>query len=231
MAMHSRLVAEDKPGSGARSAASYSTWHNGMERSIAYFHNSIGLLTEIIGGPTPASVALVPDVQLPNGDRPMPIAPQTWHLSQTVEYQYSLDRAVIDYASRNRERLLFNIYKMGANSIERGSKDSWTITPTKVDALKEAGKNAKPGDEDPMMAAFFGRAGAVDPSLYKAVLQKPENRDPRGYIIPADQADMPTAVAFLNALIKTGVDVEKATKPFKVGDKTYPAGSLSLIHI
>eukprot|EP00456_Euglypha_rotunda_P021014 TRINITY_DN18182_c0_g1_i1.p2 TRINITY_DN18182_c0_g1~~TRINITY_DN18182_c0_g1_i1.p2 ORF type:complete len:217 (+),score=55.91 TRINITY_DN18182_c0_g1_i1:77-727(+) len=49
--MHSRLIAEGKAGSGTRSAARYSTWHNGMERSVAYFHNSIGLLTEIIGGP------------------------------------------------------------------------------------------------------------------------------------------------------------------------------------
>ena len=75
MAMHSRLVAEDKPGSGARSAAPYSTWHNGMERSVAYFHNSIGLLTEIIGGPTPTTVNLVPELQLPGNDRPAPIAP------------------------------------------------------------------------------------------------------------------------------------------------------------
>ncbi|MBA4012065.1 MAG: peptidase [Phenylobacterium sp.] len=224
MAMHSRLVAEDKRGSGARSAASYSTWHNGMERSIAYFHNSIGLLTEIIGGPTPETVKLVPNLQLPNGDRPAPIAPQTWHLSQTVEYQWTMNRAVIDYASRNRERLLANIYKMGANSIERGSKDSWTITPTKIDLLNEAAKKAKPAAEDDMMASFFGRAGAVDPSLY-SVLQAPEARDPRGYVIPADQADMPTVTAFVNALIKTGVDVDRATKPFKVGTKTYPAGS------
>jgi len=224
MAMHSRLVAEDKRGSGARSAASYSTWHNGMERSIAYFHNSIGLLTEIIGGPTPETVKLVPNLQLPNGDRPAPIAPQTWHLSQTVEYQWTMNRAVIDYASRNRERLLSNIYKMGANSIERGSKDSWTTTPTKIDLLNEAAKKAKPAAEDDMMASFFGRAGAVDPSLY-SVLQAPEARDPRGYVIPADQADMPTVTAFVNALIKTGVDVEKATKAFKVGTKTYPAGS------
>ncbi|WP_312162530.1 M14 family metallopeptidase [Phenylobacterium sp.] len=224
MAMHSRLVAEDKPGSGARSAASYSTWHNGMERSIAYFHNSIGLLTEIIGGPTPETVKLVPNLQLPNGDRPMPIAPQTWHLSQTVEYQWTMNRAVIDYASRNRERLLSNIYKMGANSIERGSRDSWTVTPTKIDLLNEAAKDAKPAGEDEMMASFFGRAGAVDPSLY-SVLRTPESRDPRGFIIPSDQADMPTVTAFVNALIKTGVDVERATKPFKVGAKTYPAGS------
>ena len=214
MAMHSRLVAEDKPGSGARSSAPYSTWHNGMERSVAYFHNAVGLLTEITGGPTPMELNLSPDAQLPNNDRPMPAPPQTWHLKQTVEYQWSLDRAVLDYASRNRERLLFNIWKMGANSIARGGQDSWTVTPTRIDALKEAGKT-HPGPN----------AASVDPALYKTILQAPEQRDPRGYILPADQADMPTVAAFLNALIKAGVEVEKATKPFTVAGKTYPAGS------
>lgn len=214
MAMHSRLVAEDKRGSGARSAASYSTWHNGMERSVAYFHNAIGLLTEIIGGPTPTTVNLVPELQLPNNDRPAPIAPRVWRLQDSLDYQMTMNLSVIDYAARNRERLLFNIWKMGDNSIKRGSQDSWTMTPTRVEALEEAGKG-KPGP--------FG--AAVDPTLYKAVLETPEARDPRGYVIPSDQADMPTVTAFLNALIKTGVDVEKATKAFTIGGKTYPAGS------
>ena len=214
MAMHSRLVAEDKPGSGARSAAPYSTWHNGMERSVAYFHNSIGLLTEIIGGPTPTTVNLVPELQLPGNDRPAPIAPREWRLQDSLDYQWTMNRAVIDYAARNKERLLFNIWKMGDNSIKRGGQDSWTMTPTRVEALQEAGKG-KPGP--------FGQA--VDPTLYKAVLETPESRDPRAYVIPSDQADMPTVTAFLNALIKTGVDVEKATKSFAIGGKTYPAGS------
>ncbi len=214
MAMHSRLVAEDKPGSGARSAAPYSTWHNGMERSVAYFHNSIGLLTEIIGGPTPTTVNLVPELQLPGNDRPAPIAPRVWRLQDSLDYQMTMNLAVIDYAARNRERLLFNIWKMGDNSIKRGSTDSWTTTPTRVEALAAAGKG-KPGP--------YG--AAIDPSLYKTVLQTPESRDPRAYVIPADQADMPTAVAFLNALIKTGVDVDKADKAFTISGKTYPAGS------
>lgn len=214
MAMHSRLVAEDKPGSGARSAAPYSTWHNGMERSVAYFHNSIGLLTEIIGGPTPTTVNLVPELQLPGNDRPAPIAPRVWRLQDSLDYQMTMNLAVIDYAARNRERLLFNIWKMGDNSIKRGSTDSWTTTPTRVEALAAAGKG-KPGP--------YG--AAIDPSLYKAVLQTPESRDPRAYVLPADQADMPTVVAFLNALIKTGVDVDKADKAFTIAGKTYPAGS------
>ncbi len=217
-AMHSRLIAEGKAGSGMRSAARYSTWHNGMERSVSYFHNSIGLLTEIIGGPTPAKIPLVPATQLPRGDEPMPIAPRDWHLQDSLDYQWSLNRAVMDYASRNRERLLFNIWRMGANSIARGSRDSWTMTPTKVDRLKEAAPFKEEGDS--------GRgAKKVDPALYTALTQVPAERDPRAYIVPADQRDLPTAITFLNALIKAGVEVERADQAFTAGGKHYPAGS------
>ncbi len=74
-AMHSRLVAEGKGGSAMRTGANYSTWWNGGLRTITYFHNMIGILTEIIGSPTPMNIPLVADKQLPQGDWPMPIAP------------------------------------------------------------------------------------------------------------------------------------------------------------
>ncbi|PTQ08290.1 peptidase [Sphingomonas oleivorans] len=227
-AMHSRLLAENKPGSGMRSAAPYSTWHNGMERSVAYFHNSIGLLTEIIGGPTPENIPLIPDTQLARNDEPLPVAPGEWHLRDSLEYQWSLDRAVLDYASRNRERLLFNIYRMGANGIARGNRDSWTVTPADVDAVKTAGasKTSSAGATAPATPVEPARArGSVDPALYDKILRDPAKRDPRGYIIPAGQADMPAVVTFLNALFKTGVDVERATADFTIAGKRYPAGS------
>jgi hypothetical protein len=216
-AMHSRLIAEGKPGSTMRSGANYSTWNNGMERSISYFHNALGLLTEIIGHPTPAKIPLVPKNQLARNDLPAPIAPQTWHFKQSIDYERSINRAVLDYASRNRERLLLNIWRMGNNSIERGSQDSWTITPQRIDALEAAAKSGA--------GEHVRGAETADPKLYDAILHDPKLRDPRGYIIPADQPDLPTAVGFLNALIKAGVDVETATKAFTVAGKTYPAGS------
>ncbi|MFN3582524.1 M14 metallopeptidase family protein [Phenylobacterium sp.] len=216
-AMHSRLIEEGKPGSTMRSGATYSTWNNGMERSITYFHNAVGLLTEITGHPTPMTIPLVARNQIARNDLPAPVAPQTWRFRQSIDYSLSLNRAVLDYAARNRERLLLNIWRMGDASIKRGSQDSWTTTPKDIEALEAAAKGK------PLVGS--GRTQGLDPSLYKAVLRDPARRDPRGYIIPADQADLPTAVKFLNALMKTGVDVERATKPFKVGDKTYPAGS------
>ena len=80
-----------------RSGANYSTWWNGGLRTIAYFHNMIGILTEIIGNPTPIQIPLVPDKQLPTGDWPMPIAPQTWHYRQSIDYEMSNNRAMLDY--------------------------------------------------------------------------------------------------------------------------------------
>src|SRR3954466_15822958 len=55
VAMHTRLVSQGKGGSAMRSSAPYSTWFNGGMRTSTYFRNMIGILTEIIGGPTPMS--------------------------------------------------------------------------------------------------------------------------------------------------------------------------------
>jgi hypothetical protein len=217
-AMHGRLIAEDKPGSAMRSAAPYSTWFNGGLRTTGYFHNVVGILTEIIGTPTPMQLPLVPNRQLSNQDEPYPIAPQIWHFKQTIEYIESMDRAVMDYASKNKENLQYNRYIMGRNSIKRGNEDSWTITPKRVAALETAAK-ASP------LPQSARNEGAVDPKLYDTVLHDPAQRDPRGYIIPPDQADLPTTVKFLNALIKSGITIDKATKAFTVQGKTYPAGT------
>ena len=121
-AMHNRFIAENKPGATMRRGANYSTWWNGGLRTTVYFHNMIGLLTEAIGNPTPMEVAFVPDRQIMSGDLPFPIKPQIWHFRQSIEYSITANRAVLDVASRNKEHFLFNIYKMGKDSIETGSQ-------------------------------------------------------------------------------------------------------------
>src|SRR5262249_43342332 len=56
-------------------------------------------------------------------------------------------------------------------------------------------------------------------------LRQPERRDPRGYVLPADQPDFLTATKVINTLIRNGVSVLRAKTPFNIGDKKYPAGS------
>jgi len=220
-AMHQRLVADGKGGSAQRSGANYSTWWNGGLRTICYFHNMIGLLTEIIGNPTPMQIPLVAEKQLPTGDLPLPIAPQTWHYRQSIDYEMSNNRAILDYASRNRETLLYDSYLMGKHSIQNGSEDHWTITPRRVEALKAAAETSASSTSNAPNGV-----PTLKSELYQSVLRDPKFRDPRGYILPSDQADFPTAIKFANALLKTGITVLKASQAFTVNGKNYPAGSL-----
>jgi hypothetical protein len=143
-AMHNRFVAENKPGATMRRGANYSTWWNGGLRTTVYFHNMIGLLTESIGNPTPIEVAFVPDRQIMSADLPFPIKPQVWHFRQSIEYSITANRAVLDVASRNKEHFLFNIYKMGKDSIENGTRDTWTMYPKRIQTVKDEIARSRP---------------------------------------------------------------------------------------
>jgi len=238
-AMHNRFVAENKPGATMRRGANYSTWWNGGLRTTVYFHNMIGLLTESIGHPTPMEVAFVPDRQIASADLPYPIKPQVWHFRQSVEYSITANRAVLDVASRNKEHFLYNIWKMGKDSIEAGNRDNWTIYPKRIQAVKDDAARARAATAKPGLApapaggpggpggpgSGFGGGGALPLDQYNKLVQRPEWRDARAYILPSDQTDFLTATKFMNALIKTGIQIHRATAPLSMSGKSYPTGS------
>ncbi len=222
-AMINRLNEEGKPGYTQRGGSVFSTWWNGGLRTTAYFHNIVGLLTEIIGNPTPSKVPLVPSRLIPNAATPNPVIPQVWLFRQSIDYSVSLNYAVLDYAVRNKEHVLFNIYRMGKNSINRGNQNNWSLSPKKIEAINEAYKKDQKQPEAGAAEQRF--ADTIPAKYFDAIFTDLKLRDPRGYIIPADQADFSTAVKFVNALIMSGVRVHKASANFTVEGKTYPAGS------
>ncbi|HEX8906242.1 MAG TPA: M14 family metallopeptidase, partial [Longimicrobiaceae bacterium] len=228
-AMHSRFEAEGKPGVTMRRGSSYSTWWNGGLRTTAYFHNMIGLLTETIGNPTPIDIPFVVNQQLPRADLPFPIEPQRWHFRQSIDYSVTANYAVLDVASRYRETFLYRIWRMGANAIARGGGDHWTTYPSRLDAVAESlrARRGNTGANAVMVPGgqFQGAPNPEESRRLLALLHRPEWRDPRGYVISADQPDFPTAAKFVDALLENGVEVMRATAPFTVAGKRYPAGS------
>ena len=225
--MHNRFVAEDKPGVTLRSGASYSTWWNGGLRTTAYFHNIIGLLTETIGNPTPQTIPFLPDRRLTRGDLPLPIEPQEWHFRQSIDYSVTANKGVFDIASKRKEDFLFNIYKMGKNAIERGNSDHWTDYPKRIAAARAALSQGRGGTAVQAQGGGGGGRGGASAGRadFLRLMRAPEQRDARGYIIPSDQRDFLTATKFVEALLETGVRAHRATAPFQVAGKSYPAGS------
>ena len=230
-AMATRFNAEGKGGVTSRKGSSYSTWWNGGLRTTVYFHNMIGLLTETIGNPTPVTIPFLPSKQLPDANLHLPIEPQLWHFRQSIDYSLTANWAVLDLASRNRENFLFNIWRMGMNSIERGSRDSWTPTPRRViaaqNALTPPGGRGRGdlGNPDEGFNTAGGRGGGGTAEQFKQMLRNPEWRDARAYVLPSNQPDFATATKFVNTLLKVGVTVHRSTAPFTVAGKSYPAGS------
>lgn len=122
-AMHARFAVEGKAGFTTREGANFSVWYNGGLRTTSYFHNMIGILTESAGSPTPMDIPFVPSRMLQSKTNPAPIAPQPkWHFSQAIDYSISANRAILDYASRHKDDLLFNIYRMGKTRSNAAAK-------------------------------------------------------------------------------------------------------------
>lgn len=202
--MHQRLIADGLGGTVMREGANYSGWWNGGLRTTTYFHNMVGILTETWGSPNPTDAPFVNNRQIPTIDLPKPLDVRLWHLTDSLRYEISANYAVLDYASRFRERLILNAYQSARNGIDRGLTDTWTRYPTRVN---KDGKDA---------------------------LAKAEYRDARAYVIPADQPDFATATKFVENLIRTGIEVDvlsEKTETWAAGSYVVRTGQAFRPHI
>ena len=192
-------------------------------------------LTEIIGNPTPMNIPPTQGMILPRADLPAPIEPQQWHFRQSIDYSVTANYAVLDLASRYKDQFLYNIYKMGSNQIERGSRDHWTVSGEDMTRLQSAMAAAAPAGAGAGAGAGGGAGqgrgggrggrGGLSMATYTSVLKDPSRRDPRTFIVPSNQTDFATATKFINALRYIGVEVQQATAPFTVSGQSYPAGT------
>jgi len=227
-AMINRLIQEDKPGYTERAGSPYSTWYNGGLRTTTYFHNMIGLLTEIIGSPTPSEIPVVPNRLIPSSANPYPITPRKWYFKNSIDYSVSLNYGVLMYAARHRDELLYNIYRMGKNSIARGSKDNWTLYPSKTALIQDYFKKdqpAKPKEDNATPEGWGRNIASISNKYFDTVFKNANFRDARAYVLSSAQPDFATATRFVNALIRAGIEIQQASTSFNINGKTYPAGS------
>ena len=128
-AMANRFAIKNMP--GVVSDFQYSMWWNGGMRTVPYFHNMIGILTETAHA-TPTPRYYDPD-SLPEmlGSRrsntptngtdifyPYPWEGGESHFRDAVDYMITASMGILSIASDMRYRWLKNIYLMGQDAIE-----------------------------------------------------------------------------------------------------------------
>src|SRR5690606_17296625 len=113
----------------------------------------------------------------PNNATPYPVTPRPWHFADAIDYSVSLNYAILDYASRFGDELLYNRYKMGHNAIERGNRDHWTAKPRYIHQIETDYEAAIAADE---AEGQTRRGRNIPTSYYDAVFDDPALRDPRG---------------------------------------------------
>ena len=135
-AMSNRFAMKQMP--GAVSDMIYSMWWNGGMRTVPYFHNMIGLLTETshataspryydpeerpaqVGNPRRGQSAPTSGVDIfypypwPGGDS---------RFSDPVRYTFTASMAVLDIAADLKSRWLYGIYSMGRDAIAAADED------------------------------------------------------------------------------------------------------------
>jgi len=196
-AMGNRFALEGM--AGAISDVGFSMWWNGGMRTVPYFHNMIGILTEtghdsasprfydpkifprtIAYRANPGAIGKLPDEE--DGEEftgvpparvlyPDPYRGGESHFSEPVAFMITGSIAVLRAAADSRLKWLTNINRMGHDSIAAGESGT------------------------------------------------------RFYVIPGEQRHIDEARNMVNVLIEGGIEIEVAESAFRIGDQRYPEGT------
>lgn len=117
---------------GVISGTAFSMWWNGGMRTAPYYHNQIGILTEVAHR-TPTPRYYDPD-SIPRSIRGTPsngteiFYPYPWkggesHFRDAVDYMMMASMGILHYASDSRETVLYSFYQMGADAVNKAGED------------------------------------------------------------------------------------------------------------
>jgi hypothetical protein len=192
-AMAKRLEEENMPGVVSR--MSFTMWWNGGMRTVPYFKNMVGLLSEV--GHASATPQYHEPDRLPeyfgtgshriSAREPSVYYANPWQggwarLGDAVQYHFVSSLGAIDIASRLREDWLFNIYRMGRDAIAAGAAGGPYAYVIPVDTMQW-----DPGEAVNLVNTL--RRGGVEVQRATAAFTAGGTRYAAGsYIVPASQA-------------------------------------------
>ena len=117
---------------GVATNSTYDTWWHGGFRTVPYFHNSIGILSEAASASlmTPVTVKSedlarnrtirgLPDLLTPATNYPDPWRGGEWHPRDIARIEMIASRSLLEMAAKFRPRYLKNFYELGRSNLRR----------------------------------------------------------------------------------------------------------------
>jgi len=119
---------------GVATNSTYDTWWHGGFRTVPYFHNSVGILSEAASARlmTPVTVKSedlarnrtirgLPDLLTPATNYPDPWRGGEWHPRDIARIEMVASRSLLEMAAKFRPRYLKNFYQLGRSNLTRSA--------------------------------------------------------------------------------------------------------------
>ncbi|MEC7264152.1 MAG: M14 metallopeptidase family protein [Bacteroidota bacterium] len=238
-AMSKRFSLENMPGAIADNV--YTMFWNGGGRTVPYYHNMIGILTET-GHTTPTPRFYDPE-KLPKTVAGAPtdgtdiMYPDPWkggesHFRDAVDYMLTATWATLDLAADRKENYLYNIYKMGKSAIDKGNKEgpfAYIIDKNQWDSfeavnlvnvllrggveIEKATKDFTLNDKKYEKGTYVIYSGQAFRPYLTDLMEK--QNYPTRFQYPGGPPDTPYDLAGWTLPLQMGVDVDKIKESFK----------------
>ncbi|MGM0545453.1 MAG: M14 family metallopeptidase [Bacteroidota bacterium] len=246
--MANRFAGEGK--SGVIQGITFNMWWNGGMRTVPYFHNMVGILTESThSSPIPKEWDEddIPEKIVRGGNEismeessifyPDPWEGGTASMKQMVDYHLTASMGVMDIAVKRQDEWLYNMYQMGRDAIEKGqqkdpyayviSPDQWDRAET-VNMLKALQKG---GIQIHRATSDFEFNGETYPEdsyvIYTSQAFRPyliDLMEPQFYpdrrLYPDGPPEPPYDMAGWTLPIQMGVDVDRLEEKIEIQTKT-----------
>ncbi|MDZ7771256.1 MAG: M14 family metallopeptidase [Balneolaceae bacterium] len=238
-AMSQRFAVKDMP--GYISDNSYTMFWNGGGRTAPYYHNMIGILTEV-AHPSPTPDYYDPENMPSRVGSGIPtdgtdiFYPDPWqggesHFRDAVEYMIQGSMAVLDLAAERKTQFLMNIYNMGRDAIEEGEAGNpyaYVIPQEQWDSgeamnmvnvliqdgveIHQADASFSAGDSSYPAGTWVVEASQAYLPMVKDMLE-PQNY-PTRYQYPGGPPDPPYDLAGWTLPMQMGVEVNRIDSAF-----------------
>ena len=237
-AMANRFATKKMP--GVISGTAFSMFWNGGMRTTPYYHNQIGILTEVAHA-TPTPRFYDPKKKPKNvGGKPSNgteiFYPYPWeggesHFRDAVDYMLTASMGILDLAADKKDEFLYNIYDMGKDAIEDTEKvfayiipkDQWnpseSINLTNI--LMQGGLEAHKATSSFSVGDKSYEAGSM--IFYGAQAFRPyltdlmEKQDyPDQFLYPGGPPQPPYDLAGWTLPMQMGVTVDKVNESFNI---------------